>query len=463
QRDDVIGRHIGMLLPAFEPHICADALKRHLMVEDQACTSVAREVTARRKDGSVVPMEFRVNAATIEGAPMLIGTIRDISERKDAEAKLREEAEHLQAVMNTVIDGLITIDSVGRIQTFNSSAVRIFGYQPEEVIGQNVRILMPDPYHSEHDSYMRNYMETGDKKVIGVGREVSARRKDGSIFPMELGVNEMTISGERMFVGTIRDITERKEAENAIASYVRKLKLSNAELDEFAYIASHDIKEPLRGLSSNATFLQEDYEEKLDAGGVKRLNRMRYLCERMERLVDDLLYYSRIGRQDLAVQPTDLNEVIRDIEDMSEATLRDANAVIVTPEPLPTITCDLPRITELFRNLISNGVKYNDKPTKVIEVGVTTTETLEEDAAPERVFYVKDNGVGIAPEFHDSVFRIFKRLNEEDDEVKGTGVGLTFVKKIVERHNGRIWLSSEQGRGSTFYFTLNAHAGAEND
>jgi light-regulated signal transduction histidine kinase (bacteriophytochrome) len=183
---------------------------------------------------------------------------------------------------------------------------------------------------------------------------------------------------------------------------------------------------------------------------------MVFLCQRMERLVDDLLYFSRLGRQKLAVQPTDLNIVVKDIEAMLETTLHEQRAEIVVPRPLPTITCDAPRITEVFRNLITNAIKYNKSESKRIEVGCTNMVELVPESPDERVFYVRDNGIGIAPEFHREIFRIFKRLNDEDDTSRGSGVGLTFVQKIIERHNGRIWLDSDVGRGSTFYFTINA-------
>jgi len=361
------------------------------------------------------------------------------------------EFTHLEAVLNTVLDGLITIDNKGIIQSFNPAAVRIFGYVPEEVIGHNVKKLMPEPYHSEHDHYLHNYLHSGEKKVIGVGREVVAQRKDGTVFPMELGINEMQVEGERMFVGSIRDITERKQAEEDIEDYVKQLTRSNQELDDFAYIASHDLKEPLRGLRNNALFLKEDYEDVLDAGAIKRLDRIQFLSNRMEKLVDDLLYFSRLRRQQLAIKQTDLNLVIKDIETLSEPMLADAHAKLVVPKPLPTIVCDETRVTELFRNLITNAIKYNDKVDKRIEIG----STIDND---EHVFYVKDNGIGIDAQFYDDIFRIFKRLNDEDDQSKGTGSGLTFVKKIVERHHGRIWLDSTQGVGTTFYFTLNLDA-----
>jgi two-component system, LuxR family, sensor kinase FixL len=366
------------------------------------------------------------------------------------------DADTLRAVMDTVIDGLITIDADGTIRSFNRAAVKIFGYEPEEVIGRNVKMLMPEPYHSEHDGYIANYHRTGDPKIIGHGREVSARRKDGSVFPISLGVSEMQVGGMRIYVGIIRDITERREMERERAQFIAELARSNQELDDFAYIASHDLKEPLRGVANNATFLKEDYENALDEKGIKRLNRMVFLCQRMERLVDDLLYFSRLGRQKLAVQPTDLNIVVKDIEAMLETTLHEQRAEIVVPRPLPTITCDAPRITEVFRNLITNAIKYNKSESKRIEVGCTNMVELVHESPDERVFYVRDNGIGIAPEFHREIFRIFKRLNDEDDTSRGSGVGLTFVQKIIERHNGRIWLDSDVGCGSTFYFTINA-------
>lgn len=451
--DEVIGRNVKMLMP--EPyHSGHDGyLKNYFASGDAKVIGIGREVSGRRKDGSVFPMELGVNEMQLDRARVFVGTVRDITERKRAEDNLRSEASRLQAVMNTVLDGLVTIDQLGTIRSFNPSSVRIFGYQPEEVVGHNVRMLMPEPYHSEHDGYLRHYMTTGEKKVIGIGREVAARRKDGSVFPMELGINEMWLDGERMFVGTIRDISERKDAEAAIHDYVERLKRSNQELDDFAYIASHDLKEPIRGLSNNAVFLQEDYADLVDESGQRRLNRMVYLCRRMEALVDDLLYFSRLGRQELAVQPANLNAVIRDIELMMEVTLLEENAEIVLPEPLPVITCDVPRVTEVFRNLITNAVKYNKSPRKRVEIGMSALQ-------PTPTFYVRDNGIGIEPRFFNDIFRIFKRLNEEDDAVKGTGVGLTFVKKIVERHGGRIWLDSRPGEGTTFYFTLQATEGS---
>jgi light-regulated signal transduction histidine kinase (bacteriophytochrome) len=216
------------------------------------------------------------------------------------------------------------------------------------------------------------------------------------------------------------------------------------------------LKEPLRGIHNHSRFLLEDNEEKLDTESVGRLNRLVFLSQRMERLVNDLLYFSRLGRQELAVQPTEIGEVIADVESTLDHFLEERSARIVMPLVLPTIVCDKPRVTELFRNLITNAAKYNDKAEKIIEIGFLDSKKTADGAAMKNVFYVKDNGLGIVPEFHQEIFRIFKRLQAPQGPEEGTGVGLTFVKKIVERHGGQIWLESEPGNGTTFYFTLEA-------
>lgn len=366
---------------------------------------------------------------------------------------------YLQTVMETVLDGLIIIDSQGRIETMNTSAVRIFGYTTQEVSGKNVSMLMPEPYRSEHDGYLSHYHTTGEKKVIGLGREILAQRKDGSVFPMELGVNEMEVDDKKLFVGTIRDISERKEAEKSLQTYIQKLTRSNEELDQFAYIASHDLKEPLRGLFNNATFLEEDYADTLDEAGEKRIKRIQFLCTKMEQLIDDLLQFSRLGRVELAVEEVDIGELVHEIKSIYQAEAASYQVKISIETPLPLIRCDRIRVKELLRNLVSNGLKYNHKQEREIVIGCQDAVNPRSGVREKQVFYVRDNGIGIPEHFHDDIFRIFKRLAPNDTSNKGSGVGLTFVKRIVERHMGEIWLESDGKNGSCFYFTLSSPVG----
>jgi signal transduction histidine kinase len=246
-----------------------------------------------------------------------------------------------------------------------------------------------------------------------------------------------------------------QKSEATLRRYTLDLERSNNELDEFSHIISHDLKEPLRGMSLMAALLLEDYKDKLDKRGVDQLQRLIAISNYMKQLIKDLLHFSAIGRSDLAVQETDPNEMIDEVRLMLEALLKERNASISVPKPLPLVICDKVRITEVFRNLITNAVKYNDKPEKFVEVGFL--KTVNTERGPENnVFYVKDNGNGIAPEHHEEIFRIFKRLQCPAENKDGsTGVGLTFVKKIVEHSGGHVWLESKPQEGTVFYFTLN--------
>lgn len=253
--------------------------------------------------------------------------------------------------------------------------------------------------------------------------------------------------------GSIDDISDRKSSEIKLNQYARELERSNQELDDFAYIASHDLKEPLRAMYNHATFLIEDFQEKLGEEGEKRLHRMIKLGKRMEKLISDLLYFSRLGRGDQTMEGIDLNGVIADIEANLTETLTSRKARIVVPEHLPSISGHPAHITALFQNLISNGVKYNDAEEKIIEIGLVPA-TEKESRERFETFYVWDNGIGIDDQFKDEIFRIFKRLNSEKAYGEGTGAGLTFVKKIVENHGGNIWIKPQAGEGTTFIFTL---------
>jgi len=360
---------------------------------------------------------------------------------------------HLAAIVESSDDAIISKTLDGTIVSWNPGAEHLLGYSSDEAVGRHINLIIPEERLEE---------EVGIIEKLGQNQRIShletvRRHKNGRRIDISLTVSPIyDLAGNNVGASKIiRDITARKQADAQLLNYTKALERSNKELDDFAYIASHDLKEPLRGLHNHARFLLEDNQDKLDAESVSRLNRLTYLSQRMERLVNDLLYFSRLGRQELAIQTTDLNEVVRDIEDTLDVFLEERHGRITIPKPLPTITCDKTRVTELLRNLITNAMKYNDNAEKIVEIGFLEEQPVTGAGMMKDVFYVKDNGRGIEEGFYDEIFRIFKRLQSNKDSLtEGTGVGLTFVKKIVERHGGRIWLASEPGKGTIFYFTL---------
>jgi light-regulated signal transduction histidine kinase (bacteriophytochrome) len=269
-----------------------------------------------------------------------------------------------------------------------------------------------------------------------------------------------------------------------LAKINAQLERSNSELDAFAYIASHDLKEPLRGIHNYSSFLLEDYTDVLDEEGISKLHTLMRLTQRMEALIDSLLHFSRLGRVELSMQKTDLNELVKNVIEVLSISQNATQVDIRVPRPLPVVLCDRVQVSEVFSNLIGNALKYNDKLNKWVEIGFLDSGEWETQRSRERlkvmeadnesnselsssqsptanspllnpiVFYVRDNGIGIQEKHMDAIFRIFKRLHPHNRYGGGTGVGLTIAKKIVERHGGKIWVESTYGKGSIFYFTL---------
>jgi light-regulated signal transduction histidine kinase (bacteriophytochrome) len=246
-----------------------------------------------------------------------------------------------------------------------------------------------------------------------------------------------------------RRVIERTEALELRAAELfrvnRELERSNAELDAFSYAASHDLKEPLRGIHNYAELIQRSAASRLSISENSKLESIKRFARRMDDLVNGLFYYSQVGRIDLGLELTDLNSVAQECVDLLNASASHPG-VRVSLNPLPFITCDRVRVREVFTNLVMNALKYNDKEERRVEIG--------HEEGPVPAFYVRDNGIGIAPEHREIIFGIFKRLHGRDDYGGGTGAGLTIARRAIERHGGRMWVESELGKGSTFYFTL---------
>lgn len=357
----------------------------------------------------------------------------------------RESDSRLMAVLDTVVDAVITIDERGIVQSFNRAAEKIFGYTASEVIGVNVNILMPEPYHGEHDSYLKNYLTTGIKKIIGIGREVVGRRKSGATFPMELAVSEAWVGERRIFTGIIRDITERRQAEHERERLIAELEAKNAEMERFTYTVSHDLKSPLITIKGFLGLLQKD----MAAGDARRLKEdiahIHEAVRRMQMLLDELLTLSRIGRLFNPPEEIPVSQLAREAVNLVGGQIAERGVEVLIAPDLPVVRGDHPRLLEVFQNLVDNAVKFmGNQPHPRIEIGAR-------QEGGETVFFVGDNGGGIDPRYHEKIFGLFERLSAATE---GTGIGLALVKRIIEVHGGRIWVESEVGRGTTFLFTL---------
>jgi PAS domain S-box-containing protein len=412
-----------------------------------------RPLAALRADGVEFPVEATISQVTVGGRKLFTAIVRDISERRRAEEALRESEGRLRAIVETAVDAIITIDERGLITSFNPAAARLFGYAADQVMGRNVSMLMPEPYRGEHDGYVRNYRETGIKKIIGIGREVTGLRKDGSQFPMDLAVSETVLGDRRIFTGIVRDVSERKRAEESLAKQAEDLARSNVELERFAYVASHDLQEPMRTVRSFGQLLQRRYGNLFTAEAGEYLRFITDGVQRMQTLINDLLTYSRVSSQGGAFANSDCSHILAMVLESLHSTI-EAQQAEVTSDPLPVVLGDATQLGQVFQNLLANAIKFRrpDRPPRV-HVSVAAR-------GGDWVFSVRDNGIAIAPEYFERIFVIFQRLHTIE-EYGGTGIGLAICKKIVERHGGRIWVESKVGEGTTFYFSIPKREGTE--
>ena len=240
------------------------------------------QLSGRRKDGGEFAVDVSLTPLATADGPWVMATVHDVSRRHRAEQALREREARLKAVVDTALDAIITIDERGHIDAFNPAAEHLFGYRQDEIKGCNVACLMPEPDRSAHDGYLHHYLETGERRIIGIGREVLAQRRDGTLFPAELSVAELNVGGRRMFTGVVHDISVRKHAEARRVELLRDLEAANEELKNFAYVVSHDLKAPLRAIGSLADWLVSDYTAQLDAQGKEYLALLKSRVSRLD-------------------------------------------------------------------------------------------------------------------------------------------------------------------------------------
>jgi PAS domain S-box-containing protein len=368
--------------------------------------------------------------------------------------------------VNTAAEGIWGLGPDHMTTFVNARMAEMLGYSDQELIGRPLTDFMFEEDAPDHlqklearrqgrpGHYERRFLRKDGKTVWTLASAAPIFDETGRFrasFAMFTDITERKHAAEelRRYKDHLEIIVQERTAE--LKAAVENLERSNRDLDEFAYIASHDLKEPLRGIHNYVSFLKEDYGGLLDEEGRSYLERMQRLAERLTNLIDGLLAYSRLSSRPLPMEAVDVEAVLDGVATDLEGSLASRCVELRRVGRLPSVTGNAERIGEIFQNLIDNAAKYNDKVEKWVETGCDAS-------GPAPVFYVRDNGIGIPEQHRESIFRIFKRLHEQSKYGGGTGVGLTIVKKIVERHGGSIWLESTPGEGAVFYFTLSGGA-----
>jgi PAS domain S-box-containing protein len=388
---------------------------------------------------------------------------RSREERKQAEQKIAAMLRFQNEMLDTTAIWIDTLDAAGNITFWNRGAERISGYQRAEVMGhrQVWEWLYPDAKE-------RNRAFAKAMAIIRQGERVEnfetiIRRKDGQQCVIAWYSNNLVDETEQI-VGSIAlgaDITRRKQAEDKLHQTLNELARSNAELERFAYVASHDLQEPLRMVASFVQLLAERYQGQLDADADEFIRFAVDGAQRMHQLINDLLAYSRISTRGRSLEPTDAGAVLDDALWNLNYAIEEASAT-VTHDPLPTVLADHTQLLQIFQNLIGNAIKFRGEVPPVVHISAQAENAQQGNEGnppfPHPAFFVfsvRDNGIGIAPEYHDRIFGVFQRLHTRT-EYPGTGIGLAICRRVIERHGGRIWVESQFGQGTTFYFTLPA-------
>lgn len=401
------------------------------------------EVSRIRRDGT--PIDYSIYGSVLHDSEGkidgYIGVLVDISERKRTERALKLT----QFSVDRTLDAVFWINPEAQFIYVNDSACKSLGYSRSELLTMSV----PDiSLEFTAEIWPSHWEELKEKRSFIF--EATHQRRDGTLYPVEIAVNYIQFGNKEYNCAFARDITRRKLLDDQLRMKNEDLERSNAELEQFAYVASHDLQEPLRKVASYMELITDRYRDQLDRDGIEFIDYAVDGARRMKIMIDDLLTYSRVGRRGGNFVPIDMMDVMHHVLDDLELAIRDNDAV-VSYDALPVVTADNSQLQQLFRNLIGNALKYRGADPPEIHISAQRRERAWQ-------FSVKDNGIGIEPRFFERIFHIFQRLHPRG-QFNGTGIGLAVCKKIVERHGGTIGVESAPAQGSTFSFTIADHKG----
>lgn len=435
-RTELLGQSIDCLLPERFRHQHSGHRASFFADLQPRAMGIGRDLYGRRKDGSEFPVEVGLNPIETEDGIKVLSAITDISARKRMEERFRQ-------VVEAAPNAMVMVDKKGLIEMVNTQAEIIFGYSRAELLGHPIDCLLPERFRHDHPQHRAAFFSDLRPRAMGIGRDLYGRHKDGSEFPVEVGLNPIETEDGIKVLSAITDISARVKASEKLAEHHQELKRSNKELATFAYVASHDLKSPLRGIFQISQWIEEDLSNGDTASIPSHMNLLRGRLRRMENLLDDLLAYSRAGRLEGGLSEINLGLLAKNIFDMQAPP---EGFKLAVADDLPTFTTLATPLEQVLRNLFANAIKHHDRPTGTIRLDWQLKDKNHYE------FSVTDDGPGIPAEYHDRVFVMFQTLKPRD-EVEGSGMGLALVKKIVETYGGHTSIVSDGIRGTSVRFT----------
>jgi len=459
RRDELLGQKVKNIIPeGFAERLIADATRS---VADALAQQIGMgiELSGRRKDGSEFPIEIMLSPLESTEGILVTAAIRNISLRKAAEEHLLQMEGRYRGLLEAAPDAMVVVNQDGEIVLLNVQAEKQFGYRRDELLGQKVKNIIPEGFAERLIADATRSVADALAQQIGMGIELSGRRKEGSRFPIEIMLSPLESTEGILVTAAIRNISLRKKSEEDNAELERRveerteqlavanqvLEQSNIELKQFAYVASHDLQSPLRSICGFVQLLKREYEGKLDEQGQDWIRRTVQASGQMQTLIRDLLSYSRVDARSQPFTQIPFVDIVNDAMTLLESSIHDSGGR-VTWSALPDVMGDRSQLVQLIQNLIGNGLTYrSDKPPHI--------HLSAERGGKVWIFSVRDNGIGIDRKYSEQIFEIFKRLNDQKD-YPGTGIGLAVCRRVVNRHGGKIWVESEPGQGSTFHFTI---------
>ncbi len=446
---ELIGRNVSVLMP--EPYTSGHDryLADYRRTGQKKVIGIGRDVSGRRKDGSVFAMYLAVGEAEVAGEAIFVGILRDISERKAAEQALRDSELRLRSILDTAPDGIIVIDESGMIRLFSPAAERLFGYAGAEVVGHNVNMLMPAPYKDAHDTYLERYRRTGQRHIIGIGRVVVGLRKNGETFPMELQVGQFELGGSRFFTGFVRDLTRQQEAQRRIQDLQAEL-LHASRLSVTGQMAStmaHELNQPLTAvmnyLEAARLLLERGPEAAERVGGL--IGRAVSQAERAGSVIRQLRQF--VSKGETERRSENLNKLVEEALALALVDVRQSRIRVSLDldHDLPPLLIDAVQIQQVVLNLVRNAVEAMEAVERR-ELTITTRMIAGDNTAE---ISIADSGPGIAPAIAGRLFQPFVTTKKT-----GMGLGLSICREIIEAHHGHLTVAANPSGGAVFRLTL---------